>query len=87
MSNRNPNGRVLPQYAAPSVCEACGGEFACGASQGACWCQEVELGEEARAELRRRYERCLCRACLENYAEGRRKHGEKEEQVSTGKAH
>jgi hypothetical protein len=80
--------RALPQFAAPSVCEACGGAFTCGASSPAgCWCQEIELSEAARAELRARYERCLCRACLENYAGGERTDGEKAEQVLTGKAH
>jgi hypothetical protein len=45
------------------------------------------LSEETRAALRARYERCLCRACLENLAEGEGEDGEKEEQVSTRTAH
>ena len=52
----------------PSVCEACGGEFVCGASLAGCWCGEIKLSEETRAELRSRYQRCLCRACLEAHA-------------------
>jgi hypothetical protein len=88
MSFQESAGKVLPLFVAPSVCEACGGEFTCGASLGACWCGEIKLSDAARAELRARYERCLCRACLETYAEGETKDGEKEEQqVPTGKAH
>ena len=50
------------------MCESCGAEFECGAALGGCWCGEVELDEAARAELRERFRRCLCRACLESYA-------------------
>jgi hypothetical protein len=50
------------------VCESCGAEFECGAARGSCWCAEVELDEAARAELRERFRRCLCRPCLESYA-------------------
>ena len=80
-------GVILPQYRKPSTCEACGEQFACGATSSSCWCQEIKLSEAARAELRARYQRCLCRACLENYAEVEKNNGEKEEQVSTGAAH
>jgi hypothetical protein len=52
----------------PSVCESCGQSFTCGAATGACWCAELKLSESVRAELRTRYERCLCRACLEKPA-------------------
>jgi hypothetical protein len=51
-----------------SVCESCGAEFSCGASLEGCWCSELKLSEAARAELRTRFSRCLCRACLERYA-------------------
>jgi Cysteine-rich CWC len=51
-----------------SACESCGEEFACGASLAGCWCSEVKLDDAARAELRARFRRCLCRACLEGYA-------------------
>ncbi|HEY0003412.1 MAG TPA: cysteine-rich CWC family protein [Pyrinomonadaceae bacterium] len=58
----------------PAVCEACGAEFSCGAAEVAgCWCAEIELSAEARAELRRRYERCLCRACLESLSHASKK--------------
>ncbi|MBA2734985.1 MAG: cysteine-rich CWC family protein [Acidobacteria bacterium] len=87
MKSRLSTGLALPQYRAPSVCEACGELFVCGATASSCWCQEIPLSDVTRAELRTRYQRCLCRACLENYAEGEKKNGEKEEQVSTGTAH
>ena len=61
-------GIVLPVLKKPSVCEACGGEFVCGASLAGCWCAEVELSEEVRGELRARYRDCLCRGCLERFA-------------------
>ena len=86
-SQKSEGGIALPQYRAPSVCEACGGTFMCGATDSGCWCQEVKLSETARSELRARYQSCLCRACLENYVEGEKNNGEKEEQVSTGTAH
>ena len=53
---------------APEKCEACGAEFACGASLKGCWCMKVETTEETRAELKEKYQRCLCRACLEKFA-------------------
>ena len=62
--------RNLSEYiyrGGPSICEACGAAFTCGAGLGDCWCAEVKLGEAARAALRERYERCLCRACLEGF--------------------
>jgi N-carbamoylputrescine amidase len=49
---------------ASSTCEACGAAFGCGAGTGACWCVEVEVPAERLGELNRRFERCLCPACL-----------------------
>jgi hypothetical protein len=54
------------------MCEACGETFACGAALGNCWCAGVELSETTRAELRARYSLCLCRACLERFADAER---------------
>ena len=51
-----------------ATCEACGNEFRCGASLAGCWCSEIKLSDEARAELRARYRNCLCRECLEKIA-------------------
>ncbi|PWT92579.1 MAG: hypothetical protein C5B55_06115 [Blastocatellia bacterium] len=49
-------------------CEACGKEFICGASLTGCWCSEVKLSDEQRADLRSCYSDCLCRNCLERVA-------------------
>ena len=49
----------------PSVCAACGESFTCGATLAGCWCAEIQLSDEVRAELRKNYQSCLCRACLE----------------------
>jgi hypothetical protein len=51
-----------------SACEACGAEFACGAMLAGCWCSELKLSDETRAELSTRFGGCLCRACLERFA-------------------
>lgn len=56
---------VSAEYRDPQKCEACGDMFVCGATITGCWCTEVKLSDEVRAELRKRYERCLCRKCLE----------------------
>ena len=59
---------VSPSLREPSACESCGAEFVCGATLAGCWCGEIKLSEETRAELRARYRGCLCRACLERFA-------------------
>ena len=62
---------ISPRFGrGPSACESCGAESVCGATLAGCWCSEIKLSEETRAELRARYQRCLCRACLERYAAG-----------------
>jgi len=60
---------ISPRWREPAVCEGCGGGFTCGASVGGCWCREVKVPAEARAQLRERYSKCLCRSCLERAAE------------------
>lgn len=57
---------IHPRFRDNSVCEACGNEFVCGATLAGCWCSEIKLTDEIRADLRKKYERCLCRDCLEN---------------------
>ena len=52
------------------VCEACGSQFICGASLKGCWCSEIKLSDEIRADLRSNYSACLCRHCLEGAAKG-----------------
>ncbi len=57
-------------------CEACGEEFKCGATAlTGCWCSEIKVSEAMLAELRERYQHCLCRACLERFAEAEFKQG------------
>jgi len=60
---------IHPRFRGLSVCEACGSEFTCGATLAGCWCSEIKLSDAVRAELRGRYERCLCRKCLESVAD------------------
>lgn len=58
------------------TCEACGGDFNCGATLKGCWCSEISLSDESRAELRARYTGCLCRACLEGFASAEKDQGD-----------
>jgi hypothetical protein len=68
MKWRTLAGVISPRWREPSACEACGQPFTCGAALTGCWCAELTLSAETRAELRARYQRCLCRACLERFA-------------------
>ena len=47
----------------PKTCQQCGVEFSCGGS--CCWCDEVQLDDQAREQLRQQFTDCLCRSCLE----------------------
>lgn len=47
-----------------SLCEACGTEFYCGAQIERCWCFETKLPALALAEIRQKYDKCLCSYCL-----------------------
>jgi Cysteine-rich CWC len=67
---KNLDPLVAPSLREASACESCGGEFVCGATLAGCWCGEVKLSDETRAELRARFQSCLCRACLERFAAG-----------------
>jgi len=68
MKIRKWMGYLSPRWRAPQPCEACGRPFTCGAHIMGCWCMEIKLDEAARAGLRSRYRRCLCRPCLERLA-------------------
>lgn len=68
MSIRELAAFVSPNWREPETCEACGSQFTCGASLRGCWCTEVKLSERVRAQLRQRYQHCLCRECLERFA-------------------
>jgi len=59
-------GFVTDRWKTPSVCEACGNNFVCGAKLTGCWCSEVKLTAEDREKLRAQYRNCLCRSCLES---------------------
>lgn len=69
MKLRSVTGFFLPILKEASVCEACGGEFVCGASMRGCWCTEIKLTDEMRADLKSKYKGCLCRKCLEELQE------------------
>lgn len=46
-------------------CPRCGGGFHCGVNDDApCPCAALQLDEAALADLRLRYDGCLCLACL-----------------------
>jgi hypothetical protein len=62
-------GLLSTRWREPSTCEACGGPFTCGAKISGCWCSEIKLSDETRAEMKGRYRNCLCRECLEQLAE------------------
>lgn len=59
---------VSEKYKEPSVCEACGNEFICGATLKGCWCMNLKLTDEAREKLKSDYKDCLCQNCLESYS-------------------
>lgn len=69
-SVRRVLGLMSVRFREPSTCEACGQPFTCGATLAGCWCTEIALSDDVRADLRRRYRTCLCRPCLEAAARG-----------------
>ncbi|MBC7910945.1 MAG: cysteine-rich CWC family protein [Pyrinomonadaceae bacterium] len=75
MSLQESNQISAPIACGVERCEACGSEFTCGARLKGCWCSEIKLNDAVRAGLRERYEHCLCRACLEQFAEKESKQG------------
>jgi hypothetical protein len=55
--------------AGTAQCPRCGGEFVCGASDPVpCACTTVTLTAATLAQLRQRYDGCLCMACLRELA-------------------
>ena len=60
--------QFLVSRTSQSRCEACGNPFTCGATLSGCWCSEIKLSDETRAELKTKYGNCLCRECLEKLA-------------------
>jgi len=68
-----PTPPTSPARLRPATCPRCGGAFDCGAALPAatpCACAGVGLTPAQRAELRGRYEGCLCLACLQAVARG-----------------
>lgn len=68
MKLRTIAGIISPRWRAPMACESCGNAFVCGVSLAGCWCSEIKVSAEVRAEMRSRFKRCLCRPCLERFA-------------------
>jgi len=56
---------------APTVCDACGASFGCGAGTGSCWCVEETVPTDVLGALRDAYDGCLCPDCLRAAAAGR----------------
>jgi hypothetical protein len=46
------------------TCERCGASFGCGVGTADCWCAAAALPADARAEMAREFDDCLCPACL-----------------------
>jgi len=57
--------QLITKGSTSATCEACGKPFTCGATLSGCWCSEIKLSDETRAELKTNYRSCLCRECLE----------------------
>jgi hypothetical protein len=69
MKLKNPLSIISTKFKEPSICESCGEEFICGATLKGCWCMNLKLTDEARNELKSKYNDCLCQTCLEKYEE------------------
>jgi hypothetical protein len=61
-------GSAGPTVERHATCESCGGPFACELSLAGCWCGKVDLTSAARAQLRAKFQNCLCPTCLKGYA-------------------
>jgi hypothetical protein len=59
--NAAPSGAI----AANAACPRCGVAFRCGARDTQCACAAVLLDDALRAELRVRWQGCLCVGCLQ----------------------
>jgi len=46
----------------PKHCERCGRAFECGLSR--CWCKDVPVSDAQYDRIAKRYDDCLCPACL-----------------------
>ena len=50
-------------FAKEKRCSKCGAAFDCGGLIG-CWCRDVKVDLETLAELKQKYDDCLCPGCL-----------------------
>lgn len=66
---RKALGIFSEKYKDPSVCESCGEEYICGATVMGCWCMSVKTSDEARAEMKQKFTKCLCPKCLGSFAD------------------
>lgn len=73
-----PDSPAAPGPEAPQVtpvagdrCPRCGGRFVCGMSApGPCACTTVKLTASMLTDINRRWQHCLCLACLQALAAG-----------------
>jgi hypothetical protein len=68
MKLRKLLGYISLRWREPESCESCNGQFKCGATITGCWCVGIKLSPSVRKDLRSRYQKCLCRDCLERFA-------------------
>lgn len=62
-------GEPAPELGANGTCPRCGQAFHCGvADDRPCWCSGVVVSAETLADLRQRYDRCVCSTCLAEMA-------------------
>jgi hypothetical protein len=53
-----------------TVCQACGTTFGCCADRiETCWCSTVQVSDEAREEIKKKFSDCICPACLAKFAQ------------------
>lgn len=57
---------ALPNSKRSETCDNCGLSFEC--RPGRCWCDELTVTPRALAEIRARFDRCLCAKCLTAFA-------------------
>ena len=51
------------------ICQSCGAPFGCCAERiASCWCSTVEISDDTRAEIRKKFADCICPACLAKFA-------------------
>jgi hypothetical protein len=51
-------------------CSKCERAFTCQNEQRGCWCENIRLSREVLNDLRKKYQNCLCPACLAEFSVG-----------------